>query len=120
MTHVRASILRVVVFFLLFGSRREEGKTGETVRKDSWHPRNAVTAELKTQIFLCCTGLNLSNRLPYCLAIQIYRIAAVCFVILTVKEVCEAPTQILRSEGRTKVTCCVVAKLRFINFAILL
>ena len=43
-----------------------------------------------------------------------------CFVILTVKEACEGPTQVLRSEGRTKITCCVFAYLRFINFATLL
>ena len=29
-----ASVLGVMVFFLLFGSRREEGKRRETVRKD--------------------------------------------------------------------------------------
>ena len=43
-----------------------------------------------------------------CLAIQVYRVTAVCFVILTVKEACEGPTQVSRSEGRTKITCCVV------------
>ena len=31
-------------------------------------------------------------------------VAAVCFVILSVKEACEGLTQISRSEGRTKIT----------------
>ena len=38
---------------------------GETAGKDSYYPRDAIAAELKTQIFLCCTGLNVSSRLPY-------------------------------------------------------
>ena len=44
-----------------------------------------------------------------CLAIQGFWVTAVCFVILTVKEACEGPTRVSRSEGRSKVTCCVVA-----------
>ena len=52
--------------------------------------------------------------------LNFYRVAAVCFVILTVKEACKGPTQVLRSEGRTKNTCCIVAYLRFIKFATLL
>ena len=54
------------------------------------------------------------------LAIQVYKVVAVCFVILTVKEACEGPTQVSRSEGRTIITCCIVAYLRFIKFITLL
>ena len=33
--------------------------------KISWYSWNAIAAELKTQFFLWCTGLNLSSRLLY-------------------------------------------------------
>ena len=92
----------------------------ETARKDSWQPQDVEAAELKMQFFSCCTGLNMSSRSSFyfsCLAIQVYRVAAVCFVILTMEEACEGPTQVLRSEGRTKITCCIVVYLSFIKFA---
>ena len=31
----------------------------------SWYLWNAIAAKLKTQTFLCCTGLNVGSRLPY-------------------------------------------------------
>ena len=30
-----------------------------------WNAWDAIAAELKTQIFLCCTCLNVSSQLPY-------------------------------------------------------
>ena len=83
--------------------RREDG---ETTKKDLWYPWDVIAAELKMQIFLCCTGLNVSSHFTLyysCLTIHVYWVAGVCFIILKVKEACEGPTQVSRSEGRTKV-----------------
>ena len=57
-----ASVLRVVVFFLISGRRREKGKTGETARKDFMVPLGCDSCRIEDA---SCTGLNVSSRLPY-------------------------------------------------------
>ena len=39
----------------------------------SWYPQDAIAAELKTQIFLYCTGLNVCSRLPYIFLVWPFR-----------------------------------------------
>ena len=109
-----------VFFLFFFWFETWRGEDRETVRKDSWCPQDAISAKLKMHIFLCCTGLNVSSYFSLyfsCLSIQVYRIVAVCFVILTGKEACEGPTQVLRSEGKLKLLAVFI---NFINFSTLL
>ena len=79
-----ASILGVAVFFLLFGSKREEGKTGETARKDFVVPFGCDSCRIEDANFLVLYWFKreLSFNLYFsCLAIQGYRVAAVCFLL---------------------------------------
>ena len=66
--------------FLVWDVKR--GRRERQWGRISWYPWDAIAAELKMQIFLCYTGLNVSSCFTWnfsCLAIQAYRLAAVCF-----------------------------------------
>ena len=65
-------------FFVQEVKRRRRGNREEEVAATSW----CRSCRTENTFFSCCTGFNVSSRSPIfsCLAIQVYRVAAVCLL----------------------------------------